>query len=83
MKALDGINTHIPGNRHYELNSHLGNVLATVLDRRLGHYVTPATLYDSWVPDIASAQDYYPFGMLMPGRILQGNKFRFGFTTVR
>ncbi|WP_192347928.1 hypothetical protein [Algoriphagus sp. Y33] len=51
----------------YELTNHLGNVQATVLDR-----TTPIlnndTLVTGYNSDISLAHDYYPFGMLMPGR---------------
>gem|GEM_PF-6703018 len=62
-----GINSHILGKRQYELTNHLGNVQATVLDR-----ATPIldndTLVTGYKADISLAHDYYPFGMLMPGR---------------
>lgn len=64
-----GINIHILGNRHYELTNHLGNVQATVLDRTtpiLGEG-NPGPLV-GYKADISTAWDYYPFGMLMPGR---------------
>ena len=55
--------------RHYELVNHLGNVQATVLDR-----VTPVLsqgqVLTGYKADLSSAQDYFPFGMLMPGRYL-------------
>ncbi|HTN46376.1 MAG TPA: RHS repeat-associated core domain-containing protein [Flavipsychrobacter sp.] len=66
-----GITPHILGNRQYELTNHLGNVQATVLDR-----TTPTldagndNALLGYRADIATAQDYYPFGMLMPGRYL-------------
>jgi len=47
----------ILGKRFYELSNHLGNVLATVTDKRIWADGLPT-------PDIASAQDYYTFGML-------------------
>jgi len=62
-----GIATHILGNRHYELTNHLGNVQATLLDRttpKLGEN----NVLTGYRADISTAQDYYPFGMLMPGR---------------
>ncbi|WP_192347925.1 RHS repeat domain-containing protein [Algoriphagus sp. Y33] len=62
-----GINSHLLGMRQYELTNHLGNVQATVLDR-----ATPIlnndTLVTGYKSDISLAHDYYPFGMLMPGR---------------
>ncbi|HTM65468.1 MAG TPA: RHS repeat-associated core domain-containing protein [Flavipsychrobacter sp.] len=66
-----GINTHVLGNRHYELTNHLGNVQATVLDRTtpvLGGVENTQLL--GYHADISTAQDYYPFGMLMPGRYI-------------
>jgi RHS repeat-associated protein len=65
------------GSRHYELTNHLGNVLATISDK-------PATLNASNIlaPELLSAQDYYPFGMQMPGRSYLANSslsYRYGF----
>jgi RHS repeat-associated protein len=40
---------------------------------------TDTTLVDYYLPDIASANDYYPFGMTMPGRIVHSDKYRYGF----
>lgn len=58
------------GQKQYELSNHLGNVLATVSDRRVLTEKTgdpdPANWY--WDADIKTAQDYYPFGMIMPDR---------------
>lgn len=39
-------------------------------------------MIDHYEPDIVSANDYYPFGMLQPGRSYlspNGNKYRYGF----
>jgi len=62
------------GKKYYELNNHLGNVLATISDRRV------------WVggnltSDVITAQDYYPFGMLQPGRqyTSAAGSYRYGF----
>jgi RHS repeat-associated protein len=63
------------GNRLYELTNHLGNVLATINDVPDPAGMTPN-------PNVMSAQDYYPFGMPMPGRsyIAGGSlNYRFGF----
>ena len=32
-----------------------------------------------WVADVLSAQDYYAFGMLQPGRTFSGGDYRYGF----
>lgn len=67
------------GRREYELTDHLGNVLATVLDRKTGVTVGEApTLYDHWAADIASSADYYPGGMMMPGRYYEHDWSRMG-----
>jgi RHS repeat-associated protein len=34
---------------------------------------------DFYSPMVLSAQDYYPFGMLMPGRSFSSTEYRFGF----
>ena len=54
------------GVRLYELTNHLGNVLATINDKG----------------KVVSAQDYYPFGMSLPGRIYPAdgsNTYRYSF----
>jgi RHS repeat-associated protein len=50
------------GAKSYELKNHLGNVMAVISDRGL----------------LQSAQDYYPFGMSMPGRSSDA-KYKYGF----
>ena len=57
----------IRGKKFFELANHLGNVLATVSDKKIGVSANNLTI-DSYNPVIVSAQEYYPFGMLMPGR---------------
>ncbi|HQD10741.1 MAG TPA: hypothetical protein PLQ65_13810, partial [Flavihumibacter sp.] len=57
------------GWKFFELSNHLGNVLATVTDKKLGH--TPDGInVDYYNADVVTVSDYYPFGMLMPGRQL-------------
>ena len=71
------------GDKEYEFSNHLGNVLATVSDKKIGvPSATNSSLIDHYEPDIVSAQDYYPFGMLQPGRSYlssNGEKYRYGF----
>ena len=43
----------------------MGNVLATVSDRRGQVNANADTLVDYFIPDVVTANDYYPFGMLM------------------
>jgi len=57
------------GAKQYELSNHLGNVLITVSDKKTGiRSVTDTTVIDHYEADVITATDYYPFGMLMPGR---------------
>lgn len=70
--------THTSGERYYELSNHLGNVLATVSDRKVGVALSSdSSLIGYYKADVINAQDYYPFGMLMAGR--SGYKTRYGW----
>ena len=71
--------THTLGNKQYELTNHLGNVLATVTDKKIAVDANSDGTVDYYLADIGSSQDYYPFGMLMPGRNFNTNKYKFGF----
>lgn len=74
--------TQTRGKKEYELTNHLGNVLATVSDKKIGvSSSSDSSLIDHYEPDVVSAQDYYPFGMLQPGRsyLLSNGKYRYGF----
>ncbi|BAV06183.1 RHS repeat-associated core domain-containing protein [Filimonas lacunae] len=53
-------------------------MLATVSDKRLQVSAAGSTV-DSYVADVVSAQDYYPFGMLQPGRSYNAGGYRYGF----
>jgi RHS repeat-associated protein len=66
------------GNKLFELSNHLGNVLVTVNDKKLGISSNNSTV-DYFNPQVASARDYYPFGMLQPGRSYNAGGYRFGF----
>jgi hypothetical protein len=57
-----GTYTLVAGAKSYELSNHLGNVMAVISDRGV----------------LLSAQDYFPFGMAMPGRST-AEKHRYGF----
>ena len=76
----------LAGLKQYELTNHLGNVLATITDRRLQVPDASGTTLGYYTADVATAQDYYPFGMIMPGRTYLsptggagGGYYRYGF----
>jgi RHS repeat-associated protein len=65
------------GKQVFELSNHLGNVLATITDKKLQVSLnTTSTAY--FEADVQTVQDYYAFGMQMPGRKLRGG-YRYGF----
>ncbi|HNW97514.1 MAG TPA: peptidoglycan DD-metalloendopeptidase family protein [Bacteroidales bacterium] len=68
----------IPAQFLYEKDNHLGNVLTTVSDRKIPHTSDNITI-DYYTSDITSAQDYYAFGQLMPGRNWSSDSYKFGF----
>lgn len=74
-----GVN-FVRGNKLFELSNHLGNVLTTISDKKFGVSLDGA-LVDHFVPQIISANDYYPFGSQMPGRdtTFVGSNYRYGF----
>jgi hypothetical protein len=51
----------------YELRNHLTNVLVTVSDRRNPDVISGSSVA-RWKPYVVTANDYYLFGMTMPGR---------------
>jgi RHS repeat-associated protein len=66
------------GTKIFELSNHLGNVLAIVSDKKRGESIDSITI-SYFTPDILSAQEYYPFGMGMPGRCFSSEIYRYGF----
>ncbi len=68
------------GRVQYELSNHLGNVLAVVSDKKIGvSSLSDSSLTDHYVAEVLSLQDYYAFGMGMPGRGYQFGSYRYGF----
>jgi|GEM_PF-5172149 len=68
----------VRGSKQYELSNHLGNVLATISDRKI-QALTPPAGTSGITADLVSATDYYAFGMQMPGRNFSSDGYRFGF----
>jgi RHS repeat-associated protein len=66
------------GMRTYELSNHLGNVLATISDKKIGNDSSGVVNY--YLAEALTQNDYYPFGMMMQGRKYEaGNGYRYGF----
>lgn len=65
------------GLKEYELTNHLGNVLATISDKVVDSVIGGNLA--SYEPEVLTAQDYYPFGMLQPGRNWNLGAYRYGF----
>ncbi len=55
----------IVGRKYYELSNHLGNVLEVISDRKTWIDNNGTKVYSA---DVISYSDYYPYGMLLPGR---------------
>ena len=78
---LNNINTFTRGNKFFELSNHLGNVLVTISDKKIGVDANSDGYIDYYNADVITANDFYPGGMTMPGRkYSQANtKYRYGF----
>lgn len=68
----------VRGNKRFELPDHLGNVLATISDKKRA-VSTDSTSISYYMPDVLSTQEYYSFGMGMPGRNTNSSGYRYGF----
>jgi len=79
--APDSIYTLKQGNRLYEGTNHLGNVLVTFSDKRIG-YCTNDTIY-YYRADVRTANDYAAFGAPLDDRqwysTADSGVYRFGF----
>lgn len=68
------------GAKFYELYEHRRNVIAVISDRKLQVEDAGLSAGYYFAADISSTQDYYAFGMKMPGRGEDiGNEYRYGF----
>ncbi len=67
------------GEKHYELSNHLGNVLATVSDKKIA--VMNGANLSYYRADVVSYSDYYPFGAPMTERtaVVTPTDVRYGF----
>jgi RHS repeat-associated protein len=53
--------------------------LVTISDKKIGVDNNSDGTVDYYEADVISAQDYYPGGMLMPGRTFSSSSYRYGF----
>jgi hypothetical protein len=67
------------GHTYYELSNHLGNVLVTVTDLKVGISTDGDDFAEYYEATVVSAVDYYPFGSAMAGRKYNQGTYRFGF----
>ena len=66
--------------KQYELTNHLGNVVTTITDYRIGIPLAGnSTITGQYKSDIITAAEYYPFGMISRGTQEDGYYYRFGF----
>lgn len=71
------------GEKQYELSNHLGNVIATVSDKRLAVAdITISTNLAFYSPDVLSHTDYYAFGASKVDRTGAETNYRYGFNGV-
>ena len=70
-------NNHTIGLREYEMTDHLGNVMATCLDRKHLHIDSEENLF--YEPYITMSTDYYPFGLPLPARSAYIPRYRYFF----
>jgi len=71
---------NVVGKKQYELTNHLGNVMATISDRRL-QLTSDNTTVSGYDADVINAQEYYVFGGIKPGLTYSVNSasYRYGF----
>ena len=67
------------GNKSFELNNHLGNVLTVISDRKIAQDLNSDLVNDNFMAEILSATDYYAFGSPMPLKNTNGANYRYGF----
>jgi YD repeat-containing protein len=78
--ANSGNTTFERGKKFFELSNHLGNVLVTISDKKIAIDNNSDGVIDYYQADVVSANDYYPFGMLQPGRSYSvAGGYRYGF----
>lgn len=67
------------GEKTYELNNHLGNVLTTISDKKIAVDANTDGTIDYFSANVLSSTDYYAFGQSMPGRKFNSGDYKYGF----
>lgn len=68
------------GRKMYEQTDHRDNVMAVISDKKKSEDSDGDGIIDCYNADIVSANDYFPFGMQMPGRSYSAaSPYRYGY----
>jgi RHS repeat-associated protein len=78
LSSIDTISRYL-GEKHYEIDNHLGDIMVVVTDRKIPRPDNTNTTIDHYEADVLSSNDYYPYGMYEPGRNFNSSSYRFGF----
>jgi hypothetical protein len=68
------------GLKQYELSNHLGNVQVTISDKKIGVVGANQEDFIAYEPEVKSATDYYPGGMIIESKSYSISSYKFGFT---
>ncbi|MDX2362381.1 MAG: RHS repeat-associated core domain-containing protein [Crocinitomicaceae bacterium] len=71
-EVTDSVYQNTLGQRYYEITNHLGNVLAVINDRKM-------VVSGEYEAVVINTSDYYPFGMVMPGRNTTSDSYRYAY----
>jgi len=71
----------ILGKKQFELKGHTGNIHATITDRKL-QIEGNGGLHNGYKADVMFKADYYPFGMIEPGRNTNPTESRYAFQSM-
>ena len=74
--------TFTRGEKIFELSNHLGNVLVTISDKKIGVDSDNDNIINYYNAEVITASDVYPFGMNIPGRSFNTSRYRYGFNGI-
>jgi RHS repeat-associated protein len=76
LELSPGYDSMMVGSSQYELGNAVGNIVATISDKKTGVSSNNSTV-DYYKAEVISQNDYYPFGMLMPNRNYNFQRYRY------